>query len=108
MFDDLEKFSRVQRNEILAGNLRIDIGGVRNAERIVRMNRQDLGLGPDKLFQILAVANDDVIFGVFAQQQRLDHAQAVRHILGAAIRPRVVNQGFRIDEGLAEFGWDGG
>ena len=32
------------------------------------MDRDDLGFGPDKLFQILQVTNNDIVFRVLAQQ----------------------------------------
>src|SRR5262249_8240085 len=41
MLNDLQKFRGVQWNEVLAGNLGIDVGGIRNAERIVSVNRED-------------------------------------------------------------------
>ena len=87
MFDDFEKLGGVQRNQVLAGNLRIDIGGVGNPQRVMSMNGQDLRLRPDKLLEILPVTDDYVFLLIFPQQQRLDHAQAVGDILRAAVRP---------------------
>src|SRR3989441_10806872 len=44
MLDDLQKLVRVERHQVIAKDLGIDIRGVRDAQRIVRMNRDDLRL----------------------------------------------------------------
>ena len=107
MRDDLEKLGGVDGNQVLTGDLRIDISGVRNPERVVRVNRDYFSFRTNKLFQVFEIANDHVVFRVFAEQQSLNHSQAIGNILGTSIGPRLVDQSSGIDPLMAVLGGNG-
>ncbi len=91
-FDDwmgnyLKELGRVNGNQVFAGDLRINVGRIRNSQRIVGMNGYDFGLGADEFLEILEIADDHFLFRIIPQQQGLDHSQSIRHILGTPVRP---------------------
>ena len=92
MRDDLEKLSGVDGHQVLAGDFRVDVGGVGNAQRIMGVDGHYPGFRSDKFFEILQVTNDYIVFLVLAKEECLDHSQAIRHIFGSPIRPRFVDQ----------------
>ena len=98
---------RVERQLVLAEDFCVDVGGVRDTQWIVRVNRQHPGLGTDKLIEIINVASDDVLFVVFSEQERFDHSQPIGDVLGATIRPGLVFKGNFIEKGVGEFLRDG-
>ena len=74
----------------------------------MRVYGDDARLGADELVEVLDVAGDYLVLSVFAQQQRLDDAQAVGHVLGSTVGPRLVLERGLVDEGLAVLVRDGG
>ena len=64
MSHDTHELVRVKRHQVLAKNLRVNIGCVRNTKRIVRMNGEDFGFGANKLFEIVCVAGNYVVFRI--------------------------------------------
>lgn len=74
MRDDLDELGGVQGHQVLAGELRVNVGGVGDAERVVGVDGEDFGLGADEAFEVLEVAGDDVALVVLPEQQRLDDA----------------------------------
>ena len=67
------------------------------------VNGQHPGFRTDKFLKVINVTSDNVFFGVFPQQQRLNHAQTVGHILGPSIRPGFVLKRDLVEECVAEF-----
>ena len=45
----------------------VDAGGEGHAERVVRGDRHDAGIGADELVHVLRVTGDEIIGGVFSQ-----------------------------------------
>src|SRR6185369_3338559 len=97
----LEKLSGVKGHQVFAKEFGVDFRRVRNPQRVMRVDCQYLCLRANKLFQVIAVASNDVCFSIFSEQQRLDHAQTVRDKLRAAVRPRLVSKRDLIENRVA-------
>ena len=65
------------------------------------MNCENFCFGPNKAFELIDITDDDVLYAGLAQQQRLNHAQAIRHVLRAPVGPCFVFEGFLVEESLA-------
>ena len=87
MRNDAYELVRIQGDQALPGQLGINVGCVGDAERVVRVNGDDLCFRPDETVEVFEVAGHHVCFVVFAQQECFNHAQAVRHVLGAPVGP---------------------
>ena len=88
VLDLREHFAGVMRVDGLLGRPedgRVDAGGERHAQRIVRRNGDDARIRADELVEIVRVATDDVVGLEAAQQRGLEHAHTGGHVFGRTI-----------------------
>ena len=63
-----------------AEDRRVDAGGKRHTERVVRRHGDHSGVGPDELVDVVGETHRDVANAELADQRRLEHADAGRHV----------------------------
>ena len=66
MRNDLDEFVRVERHQVLAADLGVNVCCIRDPKRVMGVNGHDLRLRSHKLIEMVQVTGDDICLGIFA------------------------------------------